>query len=193
MRGEPSSAFEPMYRGDPDPWSFRSSWYERRRYEATIALLPAERYRRAFEPGCSIGELTWRLAARADHVVAWEASSTAAARARERCAALPDIEVEAAVIPARWPTGNFDLVVLSELGYYFDRDELAALRDRAVASLEPGGTLIGVHWLGHSPDHVLHGDEVHEVLADGADIVRVAHLRDEAIAPGFRADVWARR
>ena len=41
------------------------------------------------------------------------------------------------------------------------------MRARAVASLEAGGDLVAVHWRGPSADHVLGGDEVHEIL--GAD------------------------
>ena len=61
-------------------------------------------------------------------------------------------------MPGDWPGGTFDLVVLSEIGYYFELDELAA---PATASLDPGGTLIAAQWLRNSADHVLHGDEVH--------------------------------
>ncbi len=69
--------FERMYRQDPDPWSFATSEYEQRRYDLTVASLLRPRYRRAFEPGCAIGELTRRLATRCDHVVALEPSPTA--------------------------------------------------------------------------------------------------------------------
>ena len=66
------------------------------------------------------------------------------------------------------------------------------LRDiaaRAVASLDPGGTLIAIHWLGHSADHVLHGDEVHATLAEVSDLDHAGAFRD----PGFRVDWWTRR
>lgn len=37
-----------------DPWDFESRWYEQRKYALSAAMLPKPRYRRAFEPGCSI-------------------------------------------------------------------------------------------------------------------------------------------
>ncbi|WP_244268864.1 nodulation S family protein, partial [Mycobacterium parascrofulaceum] len=57
-----------MYAGTDDPWALSSRWYEQRKYAITLALLPARRYRHAFEPGCSIGTLTARLARRCDQV-----------------------------------------------------------------------------------------------------------------------------
>ena len=65
LRRTPASSFDEKYRDLGDPWHFRTSRYEQRRYGIAMALLPALRYRRAFEPGCSVGELTARLAFRA--------------------------------------------------------------------------------------------------------------------------------
>jgi cyclopropane fatty-acyl-phospholipid synthase-like methyltransferase len=182
------SSFEDKYRRDGDPWRFASRDYEQRRYDLTAAALPLRRYERAFEPACAIGELTIRLAARCRSVLAMDAAPSALRSARRRCADAPGVEIRLGELPADWPAGVFDLVVLSELGYYFDRQELAVLRDRAVAGLEPGGTLLAVHWRGHSRDHLLHGDEVHEVLslADGVDPFGAYVERD------FRLDVWQR-
>ena len=59
-----------MYAGAEDPWGFRSRWYEQRKRDVTLAALTRPRYRRAFEPGCSIGVLTAALAERCDEVVA---------------------------------------------------------------------------------------------------------------------------
>lgn len=194
MKGDPAVEFEPIYQREADPWRFASSWYERRRYEITIALLPDERYGRAFEPGCSIGQLTRRLSERCDSVVSWDASTTAVDAARRTCEHRQNVELDIGTVPDRWPEGVFDLVVLSEIGYYVDLQGVAQLRSRAIDSLRPGGTMIAVHWLGHSSDHVLHGDQVHEALEDSRLQHCVTH-RDQAVEsePGFRADVWRKR
>ena len=182
------SSFEEMYRTDADPWCFASSAYEQRKYDLTAAALPKARYERGFEPACAIGELTIRLAPRCQTLVAMDAAPSAWRAARLRCAASPGVEVRLGELPADWPEGRFDLVVLSELGYYFDPEELALLRDRAIGSLEQGGTLIAVHWRGRSADHLLHGDEVHAVLATGDDITPIASYLEAR----FRLDVWLR-
>ncbi len=180
--------FERLYRGDPDPWGFAVSEYEQRRYDLTVAALPQRHYRRAFEPACSIGELTRRLAARCTHVYASEPARTALAEARRRCQELDNVQLGPGELPDDWPDGTFDLVVLSELGYYFEVPELCVVRDRAVACLEPRGTLIAVHWRGHSDAHVLSGDEVHEHLRQ-ADRLTLLGAYEE---PAFRLDVWER-
>ena len=45
--------FDGMYAAAADPWGFEERWYERRKYAISLAMLPRERYRAAFEPGCS--------------------------------------------------------------------------------------------------------------------------------------------
>jgi SAM-dependent methyltransferase len=183
------TSFEEKYQQHGDPWGFSSSPYEPRRYELTVAALPRRRYQRAFEPGCAIGELTFRLAARCTSLLAMDAAPTAVRAARARCATVPGVDVVVGEVPADWPGGHFDLVVLSELGYYFDVPELVALRDRAVGCLERGGTLLAVHWRGHSADHLLHGDEVHGHLAAGAKLLEHVGRYVEA---SFRLDIWER-
>lgn len=53
--GTPAAYFEDMYRDAADPWHLAERWYERRKYDLTLAGLPLPRYRRAFEPACSVG------------------------------------------------------------------------------------------------------------------------------------------
>jgi SAM-dependent methyltransferase len=180
----PVDDFEQRYAADPDPWRFASSPYEQRRYDVTVACLPRRRFRRCFEPGCSIGELTRRLVERCDEVVAWDGSPTAIAEARRRGGGA---RVDVGVVPGSWPEGRFDLVVLSEIGYYFTVPELTGLVERAVRSLWPEGVLLAVHWLGTSADHVLHGDEVHETIGRADMLGHDGSFRD----PGFRLDWWS--
>jgi trans-aconitate methyltransferase len=185
----PIQHFEDGYRDDPDPWDFGGRFYEQRRYDLTVAALPRVRYRRAFEPACAVGELTRRLATRCAEVVASDCVAAVVDHARTRQCRLANVAWSVGSVPEDWPDGLFDLVVLSEIGYYFSPDELTILRQRAVRSLEPHGTLLAVHWLGHSPDHLLHGDEVHTVLAADAALVPGGGYRDD----GFRLDWWTRR
>ena len=189
MTRVPVQHFDEGYRDDPDPWDFRRRFYEQRRYDLTVAALPRARFRRAFEPACAVGELTRRLADRCDEVVASDWAAAAVARARTNHGRLTNVAWSVASVPEDWPDGTFDLVVLSELGYYFSPDALAGVRDRAIGSLEPDGTLLAVHWLGRSPDHLLHGDEVHAVLGATAALVPGGAYRDD----GFRLDLWTRR
>ena len=181
-------AFEQRYCRQWDPWHFRTSAYERARYEAILNALPRNRYAFAFEPGCSIGELTALLAPRCDQILATDISATAVDRARQRCAIFQHVRIECADVRASVLATPPDLIVLSEIAYYFDVHELARLAVQLGEALSAGGTLVAVHWLGDSADHVLHGDEAHEVLLRSLPLRHEAGRRDS----GFRVDRWAR-
>lgn len=189
MTQVPIDDFEQRYRIDPDPWRFATSDYEQRRYDVTVACLPRPRYRCGFEPGCAIGELSWRLALRCDRLIAWDGSPTVVDHARARLAGHDRLELGVGVIPHEWPPGRFDLIVLSEVGYYFDVPGLRRVVARTIGSLQSGGTLLAVHWLGVSDDHVLHADDVHTELDRSAALEHEGGFRDR----GFRLDWWRRR
>src|ERR1700709_1012342 len=54
-----------------DPWNFSTSWYEQRKIILTLAALPRNTYRNAFELGCANGVLTAELAHRAVALLSW--------------------------------------------------------------------------------------------------------------------------
>jgi SAM-dependent methyltransferase len=180
--------FDQMYTAAPDPWGLATRWYEARKYAISLGLLPEPRYGDVFEPGCSVGVLTGMLAARGDHVLAWDASDAAVRAAAARNAALPNVRVRRGAIPGDWPPGRFDLIVFSEVLYYFAGGELDQVLDRGVASLRPGGTLLAVHWRHPVADYPRGGDDVHEVLAARRDLARrVGHTETD-----FTAEVYQR-
>ena len=154
-------------------------WYERRKYRLTVASLPRSHYRRAFEPGCGAGYLTELLAGRVDHLVALDRAPRAVRVARRRCARWPGVRVTEGRIPGDWPDGAFDLIVLSELLYYLDDDQLEQAMGRAVDCLRPGGHLVAVHYRRPVREHARAGDEVHERLTDAVPHVLVRHVEDD--------------
>ncbi|NYF88754.1 SAM-dependent methyltransferase [Tunturiibacter empetritectus] len=156
--------FEAKYRENADPWDFSRSAYELRRYDSIINAISHRTYRRAFEPGCSIGVLTERLAAYCDAVDAIDFSPSASMQAQRRCAHLPNVEVRCAALPDGVPVKDFDLLVLSEIGYYFSPQTWQQITSTFVDSIPQGATVLAAHWLGHSQDHYISGDEVHEIL-----------------------------
>jgi SAM-dependent methyltransferase len=180
--------FEAKYQENGDPWAFASNDYEQDRYSKTLHALDSRRYKRAFEPGCSIGILTAHLASICEHIDAIDISPTAVRQARQNCADLSNVSVNCGSLPKDVPEGVFDLIVLSEIGYYFDRQELFVVGSRVAECLEPLGVLLAVHWLGHSSDHLIDGDAVHEVLGhlDGLSL----EFSERHV--GFRIDRWVR-
>ncbi|KIF71598.1 SAM-dependent methlyltransferase [Streptomyces sp. AcH 505] len=185
----PAGYFEAMYENAADPWDLAGRWYEQRKYAITLAALPKRRYRSAFEPGCSVGVLTRLLAARCERLLSTDRIPAAVGTAAARTDGLPGVEVRELAVPAGWPEGTFDLVVLSELLYYFDDRERQAILDQAVASLEPGGTLVTVHWDHPVAEHRFTGTELAPLVAATPGLQLLTDHRD----PDFVLQVFARR
>ena len=158
----PPEYFDRLYAADADPWGFASRWYEQRKYALTMAALPDPTYRRGVEVGGSIGVLTAQLAARCRDLVSVEASAAALDVARERVPANVDLRLGS--VPDDWPAGSYDLVVLSEVGYYLDRGDLRRLLDLVARDALPGATILACHWRHPAPDYPLTGDQVHEEI-----------------------------
>jgi len=191
ITSRPATAFEHAYTRADDPWDYESSPYERAKYAATLAALPRPRYGAALELGCSIGVLTAALATRCDTVLAVDFAENALARARARCAALPGVAFQRMTLPHEYPTGRFDLTLLSEVGYYLSWNDLRAAIPRVCNGLVGGGQLLLVHWTPVIDDAPLTGDEVHEeFLHHNGGLLD--HLRGER-AETYRLDLFARR
>jgi SAM-dependent methyltransferase len=179
--------FDDMFSRDSDPWRFKTRWYEQRKRAVTLACLPGQRYASGYEPGCANGELSASLAERCDALVVSDGSTKAVALARERLAGSPHVDVREAWLPAQWPAETFDLIVVSELGYFLKGDDLADLARRALASLRPGGTILACHWRWGSADCEFDGDEVHRRLKEVFYLPNMVHLEDR----DFVLDVWS--
>ncbi|MBD1843387.1 methyltransferase domain-containing protein [Cyanobacteria bacterium FACHB-63] len=160
----PPSYFDTLYQADPDPWRFETSEYEANKYAATIAALPKSRYRSAFEIGGSIGVLTEKLADRCESLLSIDVSKLAQDRAIQRCKHLSQIQFEIMRIPEQFPDRKFDLILVSEVGYYWSWEDLRKSQQHILESLEPGGHLLLVHWTLYAKDYPLSGDEVHDAF-----------------------------
>lgn len=184
----PAGYFEDLYSTATDPWGFATRWYEHRKYACALAALPHARYRRGYEPGCSIGVFTEHLAARCDTLLATDVAQTPLRSARDRLARLPQVEIERRATPEDWPPGRFDLIVISELGYYLDATDLRQLWAATTHALEPGGTLLAVHWRHFVAGYPHTGDDVHAALARQPGLGRlVEHVEED-----FRLEVYLR-
>jgi SAM-dependent methyltransferase len=175
--------FDRMYAASDDPWSLASRWYERRKYAISLGMLPRERYQDAFEPGCSVGVLTQQLGRRCSRVLSCDVSEAAVRAAAERTSGQPGVSVQRRVLPRDWPPGDFDLIVFSELLYYFGGDDLHRVLSQGISALRPGGTLLAVHWRHPVPEYPRTGDDVHDALAGRPGLSRLAtHTEQDFIA-----------
>ncbi|MFY9969162.1 MAG: SAM-dependent methyltransferase [Roseiarcus sp.] len=150
--------FDGIYATSPDPWRFASSAYELSKYALTLDALPRERYPRALEIGCSIGVLTQELASRCDSILAVDAAAAPLRAAKRRCARLKTVRFEQMFVPEQWPAGTFDLILLSEVVYYLDEEDVRRLASNVADATPPGADIVLVHWIGGT-DYPLSGDE----------------------------------
>lgn len=185
---ELTARLDALHARNPDPWGFETRFYEARKRALTLASLPRAAFASGLEVGCSIGVLTAELAGRAERLLAVDVSAHAVAAARVRLAGHRHVRVEQLQVPAAWPPGGFDLVVVSEVGYYLTEQEILALADRILASLEPDGVVVLCHWRHPLEDSALDGDRVHELLRTRTGLaVLAAHCEED-----FRLEVLVR-
>ncbi len=182
----PSSYFEEQWGRSEDPWDHAGRWYETRKYDLTVAVLPRERYRRAVEPACGVGLVTARLARRAEQVSASDRFPGAVAAAAARCAELDNVTVALGDVRDGPPPDPFDLAVLGEVLYYFVAGTVAEVVRRWPAGCARGGHVVLVHHRPAVAEHVLDGDDVHHIALDVLGTPAVT-LVDTA----FRLDVFA--
>ncbi len=163
MTSVPAAHFDALYARDADPWGFETSAYEAEKYAATLAALDRPRFSAAAEIGCSIGVLTFRLAPCCDALVGVDQAEAALVRARARCAGLPHVRFMRARVPAAWPDGSFDLIVLSEVLYFLDAGDIRAIARRVLSTLRPSGRVLLVNYVGRM-ENPLSGDQAAELF-----------------------------
>jgi SAM-dependent methyltransferase len=158
----PPSYFDKLYTEDADPWKFETSEYEANKYAATIAALQPDKYESALEIGGSIGVLTEKLATKCKSLLSIDVSEIAQSKAIQRCQKLPQVRFEIMCVPEEFPDEMFDLILVSEVGYYWGWEDMHKSQQLILEHLKPGGHLLLVHWTLYARDYPLSGDEVHE-------------------------------
>jgi hypothetical protein len=199
MRATSQDYFDALYDRSDDPWRIAGNWYEQRKRGLVTAMLPRRRFRHAFEPACGSGELSLELGRRCDRLLCSDFSATAVQIAQERwhqagasSRGVPcDARFIRMAVPGEWPVQwgpAFDLIILSEFGYYLDRGALDALPALADASLAADGVLLACHWK-HDFAQRVHATATVHALFDQLDgLHRCAHYGDA----DFLLDVWSR-
>ena len=180
--------FDKVYDVNTDPWNFETSVYEKEKYAVTISALNKKLYKNVFEVGCSIGVLSEMLAERSKNLLAVDASEAPLFKARQRLLAYKNVVVDKMNIPAEFISTPCDLIVLSEVAYYLNDEDLQILRVKAMQQLEKGGQLLMVHWTPFVHDYPQTGDRVHEYfleLANGS-LKHLLHQRYDT----YRLDLF---
>ena len=181
--------FDELYARSRDPWGFETSEYERNKYVRTLSVLAQRRYRRALEVGCSIGVFTAMLTPQCDELLAVDVSEAALTVARQRLADFPNVRLELRSMPEETPQGPFDLVVASEVMYYWPEDVMLSALGRFEEVLAPGGSLLAVHWRKETKTYPLQGDEVHDLLLGHTRLANTTTI----VEPEYRLNLFEDR
>ena len=178
-------ALDELHQDSDDPWGTETRWYERRKRELVLSMLPRTRFERALEVGCSAGALAEALARRCGEVVAVDRSPAALELARQRFADVPHVRVRGRDVPHEWPDpdteGTFDLVVVSEVGYFLSPGALEQLVERVAGSLREDGVLVLCHWRHPVEGWVLDASAVHALFEAVGPLPVAASYRDRDV------------
>lgn len=130
----------------PDPYKVSASDYEREKMERVMAALGFEkRFGSILEIGCGEGNMTARLASISGRTLATDISDMAVRRTRETTSSFLNVETQRLDLLSDEPPGQFDLVVASEVLYYFDKDQLPTVLERITSCVKKGGSVALIH------------------------------------------------
>lgn len=129
-----------------DPYNVSISEYETEKTERSIRSLKFQpKFGSILEIGCGEGNMTTLLAAIAEKVVATDISDLAVKRTAVRTSAFSNVEARRMDLLADEAPGEFDLVVASEVLYYFEQAQLPAVMERVTSCVKKGGSVGLIH------------------------------------------------
>lgn len=177
--------FDALYDCNNDPWQYQTRWYEKRKRDIGLAVLPQAQYRRSIELGCGNGVFSELLAERCQHLISLDGNEQAVQLARQRLTPLSHVDVIQGIIPHALSNlanltsltetdlsstsdldhhASFDLIVISEILYYLSPSDIDAVIAWAKQYLTPNGTLLCCHWRHPIDGFVMNGNTVHQRL-----------------------------
>lgn len=185
----PESYFDFVYGNSADPWNYETSTYEKEKYKTTITALPRQHYKNALELGCSIGVLTEMLSDKCAALLSIDVNDIALQTAQQRLYNKQHVVFKKILLPNEYPAGKFDLIVMSEIGYYLSLEDLKIAKEKIINSLQKNGDLVLVHWLPFVEDYPLTGDEVHNLFTEQNNILQ--HIMGNRYEK-YRLDVYTK-
>ncbi|WP_375138512.1 class I SAM-dependent DNA methyltransferase [Psychrobacter sp. MF31] len=173
------SYFDALYEGNKDPWHYQTRWYEKRKRDICLSLLPQSQYKRAIELGCGNGVFSELLADRCQSLVCIDGNRHAVHLAKQRLVKASYVQVIQGIIPKvlsdlpksqhgastnKAHQSTFDLIVISEILYYLSAADIDIVINWVQKHLVSGGTLLCCHWRYAIDGFDMTGEKVHERL-----------------------------
>ena len=171
--------WEAFYGRGYDPFGLDTNPLERLKYQTTLAVCGEGPFGEVLEIGCAVGTFTELLAPRCQSLLAVDISATAVERAADRLAGLSNVKFEVRDLPADLPAGPFDLIVASDVLYYWSTTDLVAVMPRLEAALTSGGALIAVDYTPPVVGALQAGDDVHDTIIRMTSLQRPFTIRTE--------------
>lgn len=181
--------FDELYHHNDDPWDYQNRWYEERKRNICLALLLKPHYQNVLEVGCSNGIFSAQLAQRSKKLLCVDANRKAIELAKAKLHHLNHVEVRQNIVPDQFPQDLFDLIVVGEILYYLNHDELSKLIEKIHSSLTSDGMILCCHWRYPIENFPLNGDLVHTLFRENLDLHHYLSLND----PDFIVDVWTKQ
>lgn len=181
-----ATVFDQLHSVTADPWQLASSEYEVTKRHALLSALGSG-YHHTLEIGCSIGTLSAGLAEHSGQVTAIDASPTAIETARRRYGDRTTIDFQCLTVPFDWPEAQYDLVVLSEVGYFMAPAQLEQTLQLIHRSTDDIFTVALCHVRGEIADWPADAVSVHEQCRHfwpNATVVTTAHTEH------YLLEVW---
>lgn len=178
--------FDVLYAQNDDPWDYENRWYEERKRNICLAVLLKPMYQNVLEIGCSNGTFSRHLALRSKRLLCIDGNEKACDLAKLKLNDFNHVEVLQNVIPEQFPDEKFDLIVIGEVLYYLNYDELIQLIEKIHQSLNKDGMILSCHWRYPIDEFLLNGDAVHQVLTENLKLNHYLSLKD----PDFIVDLW---
>jgi cyclopropane fatty-acyl-phospholipid synthase-like methyltransferase len=144
-RRKDAAFFEAFYSA-PDPYAAMTR--ELAKYTVLLSACGVGPFDSALELGCSVGVFTAMLAPRCLRLLAIDIAENALAQARVNAARFPHVHFERRSLPEEMPPGQFELIVASDILYYWGRRDLHAFATKLRGMLSPGGRFVCLSWLG---------------------------------------------
>jgi SAM-dependent methyltransferase len=179
-------SFEKRHRDEREPWMFADRAAEILRHEWIVEAAIDAAPEAALDVGCTIGQLTARLAVVVPKLTAMDVSATAAATTRERVSRLCGVLTGSAVnLPLA--SYSFDLIVAADGLYSWDlsADDRARALNELHRVLQPSGRVI----LTEHMRPARFKEFVDEVRRSNLTIRSITYLYDR---PWYQFESWLR-
>ncbi|MGA7713411.1 MAG: class I SAM-dependent methyltransferase [Rhizomicrobium sp.] len=159
--------FERLYLEDADLWNFRSSSYEQRKCELTIARVLSWRRgsKNAFEVGCSVGAFTKTLASHFKRATALDVSREALRAASDYNRSEKNVDFVHGDFRSLHIDGRYDVIFCAEILYYILEKDVQKVCRQLDRYLTSNGIIILVNGIAKGPPNFFYFSGWEEALS----------------------------